>query len=552
MKKFLLFPAMLYAVSTFAQCHVNRYLEPVFESERIAENIVYQDAWALSGLCLSETSITNDDYVLDIYQPVDDVVANRPCIVFAHGGSFMAGNKQTNPVPAFCHRMAERGFVVVSINYRKCFNPLSSNSSIRAVYRAVQDMNSAIRYMKANAEEWGIDTSMVFAGGNSAGAIMALQSAYLNDAEREQGLPATYNTPDLGCLNCTGYYQMHSSKPKAVINLWGAIADTAWIRTSDYTPVISFHGTADEVVFYDTDHPFSFPLFPQLSGSGPVHQRLEEQNIPGVLHTLADQPHEAWNDSAIFDFIVDESAVFLNDHFLKPAAPVLTADTLICLENPALLFYNADDPNITHCISTADGEITGFGEGMVEVNFPDTGVYNVHVWARNQWGALSDTATITIHVIPTPEPFEIVASGDTLLAPEANSWQWYLNGEPIPGGTTAYFVPAEAGMYNVQIADHNGCSANSTLYNWTPLSSESLLKDLVVIYPNPSRGWLRIEGIEQGRAKIDLHSADGKLVWSAVDDLPGELRIDRVPPGLYILRIQNPVQTVRVKVQIQL
>src|SRR5690606_25222846 len=192
--------------------------------------------------------------------------------------------------------------------YRKCFNPLSENSSIRAVYRAVQDMKSAVRYMKATSEEWGIDTSLVFAGGSSAGAIMAMQAAYLDEAERVEDLPQTFLSGDLGCLDCSGTYQNVSGRPHAVLNLWGAVADTTWISAPNNVPVISFHGTADDVVYYDTDHPFSFPLFPELYGSSPIHVRLDQQGIINQLFTLENQPHEAWNDSLYFEMIVAESA----------------------------------------------------------------------------------------------------------------------------------------------------------------------------------------------------------------------------------------------------
>ena len=124
MKIFLTTTFVLIVLWSNAQCHDNRYLESIYDSELITDQ-VYQGAWGLSGLCLSETSVSYADYDLDIYQPAGDLVNQRPCIVFAHGGAFLGGSKEVNPVPAFCHRMAERGFVVASINYRKCFNPFT-------------------------------------------------------------------------------------------------------------------------------------------------------------------------------------------------------------------------------------------------------------------------------------------------------------------------------------------------------------------------------------------------------------------------------------------
>lgn len=525
--------------NTFGQCHVNRYLTPVYESARTAEDIVYQGAWALSGLCVSETTTSYDDYDLDVYEPLGDNVDQRPCIVFAHGGSFLFGNKQTNPVPDYCFAMAERGFVVVSINYRKCFNPLSSNSAMRAVYRAVQDLKSAIRFVKAQADVWAIDTSMVFAGGNSAGAIMALHAAYLDEHEREQDLQSTYLHGGLGCLNCIGLHQAIGSKPKAVINLWGGIGDTAWIAPPNDVPVVSFHGTADDVVYYDTNNPFNYPLFPEVSGSGPVHDRLQNQGITELLFTLENEPHEAWNDGNRFNFIVEESSRFLYNEFLKPSTPVLVSDFVVCSdESTTIYFSGAENESVTHCLDFGGGEVMAYGQGYVEVAFAESGEYTVQLFSRNQWGALSDTVYSQIVVVDPPPPFEIEADVDSLFAPLGYAYQWYLNGVLIQGANESYLVPQWPGTYEVTISDDYGCSTDSDEFEWIFTSLSDKQKEFR-IYPNPAHDVVNIAASYSGEVQLTVWDTQGVLVLRKSMFPPAAISVASWPQGAYLFVVES-------------
>ncbi len=530
---------LLPLINAFAQCSVNRYLTSPFESERSIEDLDYHSALALSGLCLSESSTSFNDYDLDVYEPVGDALGARPCIVFAHGGSFLAGNKRTNPVPDFCHSMAQRGFVVFSINYRKCFNPLSTNSGVRAVYRAVQDMKAAIRFVKANANTFGVDTSMVFAGGNSAGAIMALHAAYLDDSERAADLPATYSNPDLGCLNCVGSNQLFYGKPKGVINLWGALADTAWIAGSNNFPVVSFHGTSDNVVYYDTNNPFDFPLFPELMGSGPVHQRLENFGVEQLLFTLEGEGHEPWNDQQYMDLIVEESARFLYDQFLKPPTPQPIWDTLVCIGNQSTVWFDSGNTEgLNYCLQLPAVTVSGYGPGSVSLNFTEPGTYEMLIWSRNQWNALSDTATVSFHVAAPPEEFEIVQAGDSLMAPsQFLSYQWLLNGVPVPDANNNVLLAETSGTYEVWVEDSGGCSVTSLPLDVVVTSIEESITTFKV-YPNPFTGVLYLDGSEIGDVKLTLFDAQGRELLARQGFLPMQLDVGSIPSGLYFLRIE--------------
>lgn len=548
MKSFFLTVLLFCSVLiSLAQCNVNRYLSAPFQSARTFEDLNYHSAWTLGGLCLSESSISFDSFDLDIYEPVGDNLEARPCIIFAHGGSFLAGNKQTNPVPEFCYRMAERGFVVASIDYRKCFNPLSTQSGVRAVYRAVQDMKAAVRFIKASASALGIDSSMVFTGGNSAGAIMALHTAYLDENERQSDLQATYLDPDLGCLNCPGNNQLISSKPRGVINLWGAIADTSWISGSNNYPVISFHGTADDVVFYTVNNPFGFPVFPELFGSFPLHQRLGNSEIAQKLFPLEGAPHEAWNDPAVFDLIVDSASAFLYEEFLKPPQPVLTADIPACTGQEVAINYSSEE-NLTTCLEVSGGEIAGYAENQVLLAFDTPGEYTVSAWHRNQWGALGDTTTLTFEVYPSPEPFDLIVSADSILAPQGFQYIWTLNGEPILNAQDSFFLPDENGVYQVQITDENGCAVWSNPLNYISVSVQKHLSGYV-LFPNPASSELFIDGIP-GVINLGIFNMSGIKLRELQVSVPGRIESEGLPAGTYLFVVTSDLAVARRKVVI--
>ena len=93
---------------------------------------------------------------LDLYLPAAGGPA-RPLIVWVHGGSWLAGDKNACVAPW----LLDRGYAIASIDYR-----LSGN----AIYPAqIEDCKAAIRFLRAHAAEYGIKPDRIGAWGASAG-----------------------------------------------------------------------------------------------------------------------------------------------------------------------------------------------------------------------------------------------------------------------------------------------------------------------------------------------------------------------------------------------
>jgi acetyl esterase/lipase len=109
---------------------------------------------------------------LDIYLQ-SSRVKRRPLILYIHGGGWANGHSRQSGAfddfPKVLASLAARGYTVASVNYR-----LSSEAPFPA---AIQDVKSAIKFLRAHGEEYGIDPSKGLVWGGSAGAHLAALTA---------------------------------------------------------------------------------------------------------------------------------------------------------------------------------------------------------------------------------------------------------------------------------------------------------------------------------------------------------------------------------------
>lgn len=104
----------------------------------------------------------------------------RPLVLFIHGGSWAKGTSRQlaafSDFPAVLADMAARGYAVAAVNYRL---------KAEARYPAQsQDVDAAIRWLRAHADEYGIDPARVGVFGDSAGGHLAAMAAV--DCDRSE------------------------------------------------------------------------------------------------------------------------------------------------------------------------------------------------------------------------------------------------------------------------------------------------------------------------------------------------------------------------------
>ena len=377
MKKILLlvFVSFYTLLATSQSCNSLRYQDTIFNHVTVT---TFKTGTATPRGLLA----LPQDLYLDFYEPTGDTLSKRPLIVFQFGGGFTIGWRSQPDIPGFCNYFAKCGYAVASIDYRIGLNPLDTNSTIRAYYRGVQDERSAIRYLCQRAPQFKFDTSLIILTGTSAGCFCAFANAFTTDADR---LASTFGSflesDDLGCMDCSGNndFNQHIPHIKAIVNQWGAIMDTSLIEAGENTPVISFHGDQDILVPYVYGYPFQLPVFPQVYGSVPIHERLTNLGVLNVLHPLVGYGHEPeLLNPQVNDTVYNYTRPFLYS-LLKPVTSAITGDTVVC-EGTTVTYTVANTNGSNYCWSiTGNGTLVADNNNTITVLWNVTGAVSVSV-----------------------------------------------------------------------------------------------------------------------------------------------------------------------------
>ncbi len=271
------YSAVLLFVFQFAACDSSsdektRYLDEIFSDVEITSDITYGQSATYDGQTMILT--------LYLYQPAGDDASVRAAIVWIHGGHFTHGDKTDDPFVTLPTKFAKRGYVCISINYRIVSDTEFAANPVPAMMNAMYDSKAAVRWLRANAEEYSIDTDRIAIGGGSAGGYTALHVAYYQDDEGTSGNP--------------GY----PSNVNCVAELWGGMANYNKMETGE-PPLLIIHGTADTVVPY--------------TEAEKLVARAEAVGITYELHTLDGVGHAAWQ--YIEDYIDWIAPFFYNNLF---------------------------------------------------------------------------------------------------------------------------------------------------------------------------------------------------------------------------------------------
>lgn len=231
---------------------------------------------------------------MDIYMPPRGTPP-RPLIVHVHGGGWSAGHTRhagaTANFPALLASLASEGFVVASIEYR-----LSGEAQSPA---QLQDVRAAVRYLRSNADLYGVDPERVgIWGGSAGGHLSALAATTCGNTELDaEGIEAEpgseclqaaaiwYGVFDFGAL-AAGRPGGNDGAGSALFGCEGPCSAQTFAEGSPVTymdagdpPMLLIHGEEDAVVPVSQSHIAE----ERLNGLGvPV----EAIYIPGTNHSF--------------------------------------------------------------------------------------------------------------------------------------------------------------------------------------------------------------------------------------------------------------------------
>ena len=224
---------------------------------------------------------------MDIYQPKGDKEKKRPVFIYAHGGSFVGGDKRNIKGFGLLQSIAKTGFVVVSIQYRLIDVQRTEITKAIGTLNAIEDMRAAIRFFKKDAateNKYKTDPEQIFIGGYSAGAITALHTGYINNVEELQ----TYTPQLLPYINSHGGIEGNSGNPgydskvKGIVNIAGAIVNIKLIEAGE-PAIYSLHGENDTIVPIGNGS--------VLKGSRTIHEQANKVGIDSKLNAVPNQGH---------------------------------------------------------------------------------------------------------------------------------------------------------------------------------------------------------------------------------------------------------------------
>lgn len=456
-------------------CTSYRYLSNIFQSS-VSQDVVFGNSPALTTIYVAENVTVDQDMTMDIFFPVGDNLPKRPLVMLAYGGGYLFGTKEDEDVWTTCDSLAKKGYVTASINYRMNLNAASQSSSVRAMYRAAQDYSSALRYLKENADLYGIDTNYIFVGGVSAGGFSAMHMAFMDENERPA---ATFQSgiggidPDLGCMSCAGNNFQHTNDVRGIINLWGALLDTAFVQQDEVVPMTLFHGTADLIVPYENGLPFTALLtMPAIHGSANIAQRISNlggnpelnlfdgvgHNIWGlnVNNVMVGGPTEHW--SPITDSIVS----FLYEN-IRPPQPIVVVEENVCLNDTVVLHVSNIPINGRACWEIENATIISSSQDSSEITVvwetPGNYAVSVTVFNHLETSSIIFSTEIAVNELPV---VSISNNGNQIEASGVYPfYQWYLDGTFLPGENEPTLTPTTFGSYTVEAVNQFGCTAFS-------------------------------------------------------------------------------------------
>ena len=210
---------------------------------------------------------------MDVFLPLVQDTDRTPVIVLVHGGAWYFGDKTSFSTLGFDTFLTEKGYAVVSINYR-----LVSNAKYPA---QIEDIGMVMDYIKDKGADWKINPDRVCILGMSSGAQLALIYAYCKNKDgRIKAAIDLYGPTNL--LDSTVVYSQLGGNAEALLGpidsnreAWHDASPLFYTKTGVPTAIVQ--GPADSIVY------FKHSKF--------LEDSLKANNIPVILYKWVAKGH---------------------------------------------------------------------------------------------------------------------------------------------------------------------------------------------------------------------------------------------------------------------
>jgi acetyl esterase/lipase len=256
---------------------------------------------------------------LDVYLP-EAPGHRRPAIVQVHGGAWVIGDKREQGVPLLVH-LSDHGFVGFNVNYRLSPGATFPDHLI--------DLKAAIAWIRAHADDYGVDPDFIaVTGGSAGGHLAAMLALTANRPEYQPGFSHA-DTSVQACVPLYGVYdlvnRLGTHGPRYVDGFIGPVVLKAFFgeephKFHDASPVDRVHDAAPPFFVIHGDRDTMSPLEDArlfVDRLRPVsRQPVLFAEIPGAQHAfdVFVSPRSAPVIEAVTAFLVETHRRHLQAH----------------------------------------------------------------------------------------------------------------------------------------------------------------------------------------------------------------------------------------------
>jgi subtilisin family serine protease len=277
---------------------------------------------------------------------------------------------------------------------------------------------------------------------------------------------------------------------------------------------------------YSSPHPNNVGELSPNSSKGPTRHAVNKPNITAAGDvTLAAAP--LWVvTNPVYNALIDSGGYHVANGGTSMASPVVAGIAALYFERCNKATYQ------DFMIDIQASAYTDMYTGVVPNNAYGYG--KVHAFELLQ------------EVSVVPQPTISWGGGSTYISSSGDGYQWYLDGQPIPGETGQSHIGLPPyGSYEVEITSAEGCTAISDPLV-TAVGIDELANSGINVYPNPTESSIKIESID---AITDLNIVDltGKSI--SIDNFQNDsIDLTSLTTGTYFLFVTTVNGTSTIKI----
>lgn len=413
---------------------------------------------------------------------------------------------------------------------------IANNSS--AITGTAEVCGTNLVYLKTNATGFDVplwyssatSTTPLAAGNNATTSTITPDKTYyvgLNDARLSVGPANKTVFPQGGYNEFNGNFVRFTNNVPLIIEsarLYIGKAGTIKFTIAD---IVNFDPQTGGYSYYPIAST-TINVYPTNSVDRPINYQGNDATDTGAVYML-NLPVPTAGNHAIIVQCENGANIFRNANVSPNPYPVGIPNVFTITGNSATNPSNPNDPNFyqNYYYFFYDMRLR-----LVNCPGPRTEV-------------VASTATAPV----------ITLDGNTFTSSALVGNQWYRNGVPIPGATSRTYAATQSGTYTVLVTDPFGCALESNAIQLTPTAVIDVDGNEIQlsVTPNPNRGQfnLQFEVKTKRDLHIDLINILGQKVYQRstpgfIGKFAQEIRVDKVLPGTYFLKIQHG-QSIYVK-----